>query len=95
MWNLLSFIVLGLFAGAIARLLVPGRQPLGLILTAVLGMVGSFIGGFIGYLIGHDRGEGGLQVSGVFGSIVGATILLALYQKFVTKKRSRKNLIRR
>jgi uncharacterized membrane protein YeaQ/YmgE (transglycosylase-associated protein family) len=53
-------------------------------------MIGSFIGGFIGYLIGHDKGEGGLQVSGIFGSVVGAVIILAVYQKFVHKKRSRR-----
>ncbi|MCW2493330.1 MAG: hypothetical protein QOH56_1473 [Pseudonocardiales bacterium] len=90
MWNLISFVLLGLVAGAIARLLVPGRHKLGLLRTAVLGMIGSFIGGFIGYLIGHDKGEGGLQVSGIFGSVVGAVIILAVYQKFVHKKRSRR-----
>ncbi|MGX7681987.1 GlsB/YeaQ/YmgE family stress response membrane protein [Jatrophihabitans sp. DSM 45814] len=90
MWNLLSFILLGLVAGAIARLLVPGRHSLGLILTAVLGMVGSFVGGFIGYLIGHDKGEGGLQVSGIFGSVVGAVIVLAIYQRLNRKKLARR-----
>ncbi|CAN5660411.1 GlsB/YeaQ/YmgE family stress response membrane protein [soil metagenome] len=87
MWNLVSFILLGLIAGAIARLLVPGRHKLGLVRTAVLGMVGSFLGGFIGYLIGHDKGEGGLQVSGIFGSVVGAVIVLAIYTSVTNRDR--------
>jgi uncharacterized membrane protein YeaQ/YmgE (transglycosylase-associated protein family) len=82
MWNLLSFIVLGLVAGALARLLVPGRHRLGFWMTTVLGMVGSFLGGFLGYLLGHDRGEGGLQASGVFGSVVGAVLILVAYRRF-------------
>jgi uncharacterized membrane protein YeaQ/YmgE (transglycosylase-associated protein family) len=81
-WNIISFILLGLVAGAIARLLVPGRDSLGLARTAALGMIGSFIGGFLGYLIGHDKGEGGLQASGIFGSVIGAVIVLLAYRKF-------------
>jgi uncharacterized membrane protein YeaQ/YmgE (transglycosylase-associated protein family) len=81
-WNIISFIILGLVAGGIARLLVPGRDRLGFWMTAALGMVGSFVGGFLGYLIGHDRGEGGVQESGIFGSIVGAIVVLLLYRKF-------------
>jgi uncharacterized membrane protein YeaQ/YmgE (transglycosylase-associated protein family) len=81
-WNLLSFILLGLVAGAIARLLVPGRDRLGLLMTAALGMVGSFVGGFLGYLLGHDRAAGGVQESGIFGSVVGAIIVLLLYRRF-------------
>jgi uncharacterized membrane protein YeaQ/YmgE (transglycosylase-associated protein family) len=79
--NIIAFFLLGLIAGAIARLLVPGRDRLGFWRTAALGMIGSFVGGFLGYLIGHDRSEGGLQASGIFGSIVGAVILLLLYRR--------------
>jgi uncharacterized membrane protein YeaQ/YmgE (transglycosylase-associated protein family) len=86
-WNIISFIFLGLIAGAVARLLVPGKDSLGLARTAVLGMIGSFVGGFLGYLLGHDKAEGGLQASGVFGSVIGAVIVLLVYRRFGSKKR--------
>jgi len=89
-WNIITFVILGLFAGAIARLLVPGKDSLGLAMTAVLGMIGSFVGGFLGYLIGHDKGEGGLQASGLFGSIVGGVIVLLLYRKFGSDRLARR-----
>jgi uncharacterized membrane protein YeaQ/YmgE (transglycosylase-associated protein family) len=74
------FVIIGLIAGAIARLLVPGRDPMGIGGTIVLGMVGSFIGGFIGYLLHHDRQDGMLQTSGIIGSVVGAVIALLIYR---------------
>lgn len=80
--DIIAFFLLGLLAGAVARLLVPGRDRLGLLRTAVLGMVGSFVGGFLGYLIGHDRSAGGLHASGIFGSIVGSIVVLLLYRRF-------------
>jgi uncharacterized membrane protein YeaQ/YmgE (transglycosylase-associated protein family) len=81
-WNLISFIILGLIAGALARLVVPGKDPMSLPMTAVIGIVGSFIGGFLGYLIGHNKGEGGLQASGIIGSVIGAVIVLLVWRKF-------------
>lgn len=74
-------LVVGLIAGFIARALVPGRDPLGIGATIVLGMVGSFIGGFIGWaLFGKDFDEGALQPSGIIGSIVGSVIALLVYR---------------
>ena len=53
---IVSIIVIGLIAGALARLLVPGKQNLSIPMTIVLGIVGSFVGGFLGYLLFHkDR----------------------------------------
>jgi uncharacterized membrane protein YeaQ/YmgE (transglycosylase-associated protein family) len=71
----------GLIAGALARLLVPGRDPMGIGATILLGIVGSFIGGFLGYLIFHkDATEGALQPSGIIGSILGAVVALLVYR---------------
>jgi len=81
-WNLITSIILGLVAGALARLLVPGKDSMSLAMTAVIGIAGSFVGGFLGYLIGHDKGEGGLQTSGVIGSVIGAVIVLLAWRKF-------------
>jgi uncharacterized membrane protein YeaQ/YmgE (transglycosylase-associated protein family) len=77
---IIMLIVVGVIAGYVARLLVPGRDPLSFVQTAVLGIVGSFVGGFLGYvLFNKDFDEGGLQASGVVGSIIGAVIALLIY----------------
>jgi len=49
---ILSLIIVGLIAGALARLIVPGKQDISLVMTIVLGIVGSFVGGFLGSIIG-------------------------------------------
>jgi uncharacterized membrane protein YeaQ/YmgE (transglycosylase-associated protein family) len=81
LWFIITLIVIGAIAGFIARAVVPGRDPMGIGATILLGIVGSFIGGFLGYLIfGKDPGEGALQPSGIIGSIIGAVIALLVYR---------------
>jgi uncharacterized membrane protein YeaQ/YmgE (transglycosylase-associated protein family) len=83
---LLYLLVIGIVAGFLARLLVPGRDPMGVGATIVLGIVGSFVGGFLGWaLFGHDLADGALQVSGVLGSVIGAVITLLLYRAVTTR----------
>ena len=78
---LLIMLVVGIIAGFLARLLVPGRDPMGFWATVLLGIIGSFIGGFLGYvLFGKDLDEGALQASGIFGSVIGAVIALLIYR---------------
>jgi uncharacterized membrane protein YeaQ/YmgE (transglycosylase-associated protein family) len=77
---ILSILVIGLLAGALARLLVPGRQHISVVMTIVLGVVGSFVGGFLGYLIFHkDSAEGFFQPSGIIGSVIGAVVVLVIW----------------
>ncbi len=84
---IVSLIVVGLIAGAVARLLVPGRQNIGILATIVLGIVGSFIGGFLGYLIFHkDAQDGFFQPSGIIGSIIGAVIALLIYLRVGSRR---------
>lgn len=87
---IITLIIVGLIAGAIARLLVPGRDPMGIGATILLGIVGSFIGGFIGYALFHkDSNDGFFQPSGLIGSIVGAVIALLVYRAVTRRSRSR------
>jgi uncharacterized membrane protein YeaQ/YmgE (transglycosylase-associated protein family) len=84
---IVSIIVIGLIAGALARLLVPGKQNLSVPMTIVLGVVGSFVGGFLGYLIFHkDAAQGFLQPSGIIGSIIGAVIVLVIWVKVGSRR---------
>ena len=81
LWFIITLIVIGAIAGFIARALVPGKDPMGVGATIVLGIVGSFIGGFLGWaLFGNDISEGALQPSGIIGSIIGAVIALLIYR---------------
>jgi uncharacterized membrane protein YeaQ/YmgE (transglycosylase-associated protein family) len=87
---LFYLLVIGVIAGFVARLLVPGRDSLGFWGTVVLGIVGSFIGGFLGYvLFNEDFGEGAIQASGIIGSIVGAVIALFIYRSMTRDRVSR------
>jgi uncharacterized membrane protein YeaQ/YmgE (transglycosylase-associated protein family) len=78
---IITMIIVGAIAGFLARLIVPGRDPMGVVATIVLGVVGSFIGGFLGWLLfGRDAEAGALQPSGIIGSIIGAVIALLIYR---------------
>jgi len=89
---ILGLLIIGLIAGFIARALMPGRDPMGLGATLVLGILGSFVGGFIGWaLFGKDLDQGALQASGIIGSIVGALILLWIYRMATRRSRGSVN----
>ncbi|MEO6999275.1 MAG: GlsB/YeaQ/YmgE family stress response membrane protein [Terracoccus sp.] len=80
--TIISAIVVGLIAGALARLIVPGKQDLSIPMTILLGIVGSFIGGFLGYLLfGKDSADGLLQPAGIIGSVIGAIIALLIWNR--------------
>jgi uncharacterized membrane protein YeaQ/YmgE (transglycosylase-associated protein family) len=83
--NIIVWLIIGLIAGAIARLLVPGRDPLGFLGTLILGLAGSLIGGFLADLI--DSGNDEFSPAGLLGSIVGAVIALLIYRAFVGRRR--------
>lgn len=84
---IVSIVVVGLIAGALARLIIPGRQDLSIPMTIALGIVGSFVGGFLGYLIFHKDAQGGfLQPSGIVGSVIGAVIVLLVYLQIGSRR---------
>jgi uncharacterized membrane protein YeaQ/YmgE (transglycosylase-associated protein family) len=92
---IIVLLIVGLIAGAVARLVVPGPDPIGIAGTILVGVLGSFVGGFIGYvLFHHDASQGALQPSGIFGSIVGAVIVLLIYRAMSSRSHSRRGFWR-
>ncbi len=88
---LLTLLIVGAIAGYLARLIVPGRDAMGIGATILLGVVGSFVGGLLGFLLfGKDLAEGALQPSGLIGSVVGSVLALFAY-----RARNRRRLPRR
>jgi uncharacterized membrane protein YeaQ/YmgE (transglycosylase-associated protein family) len=74
---IIAMVIIGIIAGYLGRLLVPGPDPMSFVGTVVLGIAGSFVGGFLGYaLFDKDIGDGALQPSGIVGSVIGAIVLL-------------------
>ncbi len=78
-------IMVGLVAGLLARAIKPGSDPMGWIMTIVLGIVGAMLGGFLASLIGINA-DGGF--TGLIFSVIGAIILLFLYEMIVNKRRA-------
>jgi uncharacterized membrane protein YeaQ/YmgE (transglycosylase-associated protein family) len=78
---MLSFIwwlIIGLIAGALARLIMPGKDPMGVLATILLGIVGSIIGGLVSSLIW--RSDSGFHPGGLFLSLLGAVIVLWIWR---------------
>ncbi|MGH7033088.1 MAG: GlsB/YeaQ/YmgE family stress response membrane protein [Stellaceae bacterium] len=79
LWTLL----IGFFAGLVAKLIMPGRDPGGFIITTVLGIVGAFVATYLGQAIGwYQAGEG----AGFIGAVIGAIILLAIYHAIARRR---------
>ena len=75
-----TFLIVGLIAGLLARAIVPGRDTMGILPTIVLGLVGSFIGGWLAVLF-TDRQLGEFNTAGLIGSILGAIVALLIYRQ--------------
>lgn len=75
------WIIIGLVAGALARLIMPGRDPMGIIATILLGIVGSILGGLVSWAIwGADEAGRGFRPAGLIFSILGAIIVLWIWR---------------
>lgn len=81
--GVLGWIVFGLIVGVIAKLVMPGRDPGGIIVTMLIGIVGALIGGFLGRVMGL---YGPNEAAGLFMSIIGAVLLLFVYRKLAVRK---------
>jgi uncharacterized membrane protein YeaQ/YmgE (transglycosylase-associated protein family) len=81
--NIIAWIVVGLIGGALARLLMPGRDPGGIIVTILLGIAGAILGGFLSVALGLGNGVDDFDAGTIVLSVVGAMILLAGYRLVV------------
>jgi uncharacterized membrane protein YeaQ/YmgE (transglycosylase-associated protein family) len=84
-YGILGWIIIGGIAGGLAKLLMPGKDPGGCIITILLGIAGAFIAGWLGQAVGwYDAGEG----AGFVAAIVGAFIILAIYRIVAGRRRT-------
>lgn len=81
--GILGWILFGVIVGALAKLVMPGRDPGGIIVTMLLGIAGAVLGGFVGRAMGF---YGPNESAGFLMSFVGAVILLALYRMFIGRR---------
>ncbi len=83
MFGVIGWIIFGLIVGVIAKLLMPGRDPGGFIITMLLGIAGALLGGFVGRSLGW---YGPNDSAGFFMSLLGAIVLLALYRLLFVRR---------
>ena len=83
--GILALIIVGLIAGILAKLVMPGRDPGGLILTAIIGIAGAFVGGFVVSFLG-GAGVTGINIWSILVATLGAVILLAIYRMFAGRR---------
>ncbi|MEW1648656.1 GlsB/YeaQ/YmgE family stress response membrane protein [Streptomyces sp. NPDC091219] len=90
--GIIAWIIIGLLAGAIAKLLLPGKDPGGIIVTMLIGIVGGLLGGWLGKVIfGVDSIDGFFDLSTWIAAIVGSLILLILYRMVTGNRRSHRH----
>ena len=85
--GIFSWILFGLIAGALAKWIMPGKDPGGIIVTILLGVVGAFIGGYVGTFLGLGTVDG-FDIRSFFIAVVGAILLLAGYRMAMRKRAS-------
>lgn len=79
-------LIIGLVVGALAKLIMPGRDPGGIIVTMLLGVAGSLVASFLGHALGWYRNPG--SGPGIVASVIGALILLGIYRMAIGRRRS-------
>lgn len=82
--NLILFLIFGLVVGALARVIVPGREPGGWLVSLALGVAGAFLGGFIGRALGFYDAD--VTTGGFVMSLIGAIVLVAIYHAIVRRR---------
>jgi uncharacterized membrane protein YeaQ/YmgE (transglycosylase-associated protein family) len=85
MGGIIGAIILGIVAGFVGRLLMPGRDPMGFIATVILGLAGSLVGWLIFTAVLGIGDEDKFDLGGIIGAIIGVMILLALYRAYLAR----------
>ena len=86
MLSLLWLLVIGLIAGLLARAIVPGKDSMSWLATVVLGVTGSVVGGLLLGLVTGGFRDRGFGPAGIIGSVIGAVIVLVLYNRFAARR---------
>lgn len=86
--TIIGAIVVGLIVGVLARLVMPGKQSIGLIMTVILGALGSFIGTWLTYQLGYSNSNGGFEIIPFLVGIIVAVVLIAIYLGVTGKRGS-------
>lgn len=87
--TIIGAIVVGLIVGALARLVMPGKQNIGVIMTIVLGALGSFLGAWVSYKLGYSNQNGGFKIIPFLVGVIFAIVLIAAYLGITGKRGSR------
>lgn len=77
--TIFSALVVGLIVGALARAVMPGKQPIGIIMTIILGAIGAFLGSWLTYRLGYTNSNGGWAIIPFLVGIIMAVVLIAIY----------------
>lgn len=86
--TIIGAIVVGLIVGALARLVMPGKQDIGIVMTTVLGAVGSLVGSWLTYQVGYSNANGGFEIIPFLAGIVVAVVLIAAYLGITGRRHS-------
>lgn len=81
--NILITLIVGLIVGALAKVLMPGKDPGGIVITMLLGVAGALIAGMIGHAFGWYAAK---QAPGIIASIIGSLVLLAIYRAVISRR---------
>ena len=87
--TIIGAIVVGLIVGALARLVMPGKQNIGVLMTIVLGAIGSFLGAWVSYKLGYSNQNGGFKIIPFLVGIIFAIVLIAAYLGITGRRGSR------
>lgn len=87
--TILGALIVGLIVGALARLIMPGKQNIGVIMTVVLGALGAFIGSWLTYQFGYSNSNGGFEIIPFLVGIIVAIVLIAIYVGVTGRRGSR------
>ncbi len=93
--TIIGAIVVGLIVGALARLVMPGKQNIGVVMTVLLGAIGSFLGTWVAYKLGYSNQNGGFKIIPFLVGVIFAIVLIAGYLGITGKRSSRGNTVRR